>query len=171
MIKHTTWRPDTCGCEVTLEWDSDADLETRMHTPVRVLPCPAHDDGSPTEEVVVQPAMRVRNADRKSVDLPAVIARTITDRRHAERVGGGVLAENQRKNRAHAAVLEVSGMFDEVDQDGQKVRVLKKGLAFEYVFDAARNLSVDIKGASAADKAKVRAALPADLKQRVAVRG
>lgn len=57
MNKHTTWRPDTCGCEVILAWD-DADPDTD-HTPVFVTPCPAHDDGS--GDPVTGPAILAEN--------------------------------------------------------------------------------------------------------------
>ncbi len=32
MIKTTTWRPDTCGCELEYTWDSESDPSTRVHT-------------------------------------------------------------------------------------------------------------------------------------------
>lgn len=43
MAKHLTrWRPDTCGCVIEYEWDSDDAEETRVHTPVKIDACPDH---------------------------------------------------------------------------------------------------------------------------------
>jgi hypothetical protein len=40
-VKHTTtWRPDTCGCVIDIEWD-DGDAP-RVHKAKRVSPCPDH---------------------------------------------------------------------------------------------------------------------------------
>lgn len=36
----TLWRPDTCGCAVTYQWDNAA--EPRVLTPVELTPCPLH---------------------------------------------------------------------------------------------------------------------------------
>ena len=32
MIKITTWRPDTCECEIEYSWDDSLDENTRVHT-------------------------------------------------------------------------------------------------------------------------------------------
>lgn len=49
MKKVTTWRPDTCDCELHYEWDTDHPEDSRVHTPVEVHPhghgtkrCPLH---------------------------------------------------------------------------------------------------------------------------------
>lgn len=31
-IKFTTWRPDTCGCEIVYEWDDNVPGDNRIHT-------------------------------------------------------------------------------------------------------------------------------------------
>ena len=33
MIKTTTWRPDTCDCEVEYDWDTETSEDARVHTP------------------------------------------------------------------------------------------------------------------------------------------
>lgn len=42
MIKHTTWTPDTCGCELVYSWDSTTSEQNRVHTPVSSKPCAIH---------------------------------------------------------------------------------------------------------------------------------
>lgn len=46
MAKHTTtWRPDTCNCEVQYEWDDAEPQETRQHTVKAVTrKCAAHQE-------------------------------------------------------------------------------------------------------------------------------
>ncbi len=38
----TTWRPDTCGCELSYSWERDSSEDTRVHTPETFTPCDAH---------------------------------------------------------------------------------------------------------------------------------
>lgn len=38
MKKTTTWRPDTCDCELFYEWDTDHPEDVRVHTPVETHP-------------------------------------------------------------------------------------------------------------------------------------
>ena len=41
MAKHLTrWRPDTCGCVIEYEWDSDRPEEARRHGPLKLDACP-----------------------------------------------------------------------------------------------------------------------------------
>lgn len=42
MIKTTRWKPDTCGCVIHYQWDSEATPETRTFSVVEQIPCPAH---------------------------------------------------------------------------------------------------------------------------------
>ncbi len=42
MIQTTTWRPDTCACSITYQWDSDLPGDQRVHTPVSSNPCDIH---------------------------------------------------------------------------------------------------------------------------------
>ena len=49
VMKTTTWRPDTCGCELHYDWDTDHHEDIRVHTPREVHPhghvtkrCPKH---------------------------------------------------------------------------------------------------------------------------------
>lgn len=34
MIKTNIWRPDTCGCQIIYQWDSDLPDDQRVHTPI-----------------------------------------------------------------------------------------------------------------------------------------
>lgn len=43
-LKRTTWRPDTCGCEIEYEWDDAVPADARDHRARRVSACPAHVD-------------------------------------------------------------------------------------------------------------------------------
>lgn len=38
----TTWRPDTCGCELNYSWDRDSTEDERVHTAETFKPCEAH---------------------------------------------------------------------------------------------------------------------------------
>lgn len=42
MIKQTVWSPDTCGCKMTYEWDSELSEDERVHTPVGAELCEFH---------------------------------------------------------------------------------------------------------------------------------
>lgn len=43
MIKVTRWSPDTCGCKIEYEWDTELDGLQRVHTWVNtVRTCAAH---------------------------------------------------------------------------------------------------------------------------------
>lgn len=42
MKKPNRWRPDTCGCEIEFEWDTDDDPKSRVHTILSHQPCEAH---------------------------------------------------------------------------------------------------------------------------------
>lgn len=45
MIKKTRWRPDTCGCDVEYEWDTEQNENNRVHTISQVFKkCNAHKD-------------------------------------------------------------------------------------------------------------------------------
>ena len=49
MIKTTRWKPDTCGCVIEYEWDTEVPQDSRVHTPVLVEPCSQHAGISTTE--------------------------------------------------------------------------------------------------------------------------
>lgn len=43
MKQITTWRPDTCGCEIEIEWDDTVPQETRTHSQGKIISkCKAH---------------------------------------------------------------------------------------------------------------------------------
>lgn len=42
MKNITTWRPDTCGCVLQYEWDTEVPAEERTHTMHSISKCPAH---------------------------------------------------------------------------------------------------------------------------------
>lgn len=42
MTKVTRWYPDTCGCVIDLQWDSEAPSDQRVHTPVATTACSVH---------------------------------------------------------------------------------------------------------------------------------
>lgn len=42
MKQKTTWRPDTCQCEITYEWDDTLPEALRTHTATEVKLCDAH---------------------------------------------------------------------------------------------------------------------------------
>lgn len=47
MIKTTTWSPDTCGCKIEYDWDTEVPQASRKHTLKRfVKRCPAHATGA-----------------------------------------------------------------------------------------------------------------------------
>lgn len=89
MIKQTVWRPDTCGCVLIIEWDSDAPAEDRQHRPV------VHAIHSETHEVV-ESARTCEHHAKHGRDHVA----------HYE----AVLAENQFKNRAVGALATTLGV-------------------------------------------------------------
>ena len=43
MIKITTWRPDTCECEIEYSWDDTVPQDQRVYTAHQInRACPAH---------------------------------------------------------------------------------------------------------------------------------
>jgi hypothetical protein len=50
MIKTTRWSPDTCGCTIDIEWDTN---DPNVHTHKLVTPCAAH-QASAASEVLVE---------------------------------------------------------------------------------------------------------------------
>lgn len=44
MITKNLWRPDTCGCEVEYEWDTEVAPDDREYTVVRSELCTIHKD-------------------------------------------------------------------------------------------------------------------------------
>src|SRR5690349_7350114 len=109
MKRITTWRPDTCGCVLRLEWDDAAPLELRTHTPT-VTPCEAHRAHSSHEAAY-----------------------------------GAVLAENQTKNRAVAALVAHAPHLEPADIQAE--------------FDEARRLSLHGHGLWGADRISAQLAV------------
>ena len=118
MKKITVWRPDTCGCELHLEWDDAAPIESRTHDPVHVVPC-EHHAHHPTHA-------------------------------HAH---AAVLAENQGKNRAMAALLEHAPHLE--------------GQAIGFSFDETRNLVLHGHELPPGTRAAVQAAISAKVARPV----
>ena len=51
MIKTTTWSPDTCGCEIEYDWDTEVPQASRTHTLKQINKrCPAHSAGTLADE-------------------------------------------------------------------------------------------------------------------------
>lgn len=42
MIKVTSWRPDTCECEIEYQWDTNDPQDTRTHTLKSIISCTIH---------------------------------------------------------------------------------------------------------------------------------
>ena len=80
MIKTTTWSPDTCGCRIEYDWDTEVSQASRTHTLKQfVRRCPAHSTGT---EAVAYGAVTDENT-RKNILRGAILrdfpALTITD--------------------------------------------------------------------------------------------
>ena len=53
MIKTTTWSPDTCGCRIEYDWDTEVSQASRKHTLKQfVKRCPAHNTGTEADAYV-----------------------------------------------------------------------------------------------------------------------
>lgn len=50
MLKTTTWKPDTCECEIEYEWDDSVPQEQRTHTIKKVNKMCIHHQGKPDNE-------------------------------------------------------------------------------------------------------------------------
>lgn len=79
MIHITTWRPDTCGCEIQYAWDDSVPTEQRVHTVHAVLKsCELHppaDVGTLLEDTPV----RARNFQKNDSIKKLADALGITD--------------------------------------------------------------------------------------------
>jgi hypothetical protein len=114
MAKHVTrWTPDTCECEIDLEWDDAAPADQRQHVAVRSKGCRAH-------------AGAGGHAARAAV----------------------VTEENQRKNRAVAAILE------------RRTDLVAADVIATYGPDRELRLSTRV-ALSSAEKAAIRSAFAA----------
>ncbi len=70
MIKTTTWSPDTCGCRIEYDWDTEVAQDSRTHTLKQfVKRCPAHSTGT---EVVAYAAVTDENT-RKNILRGAIL--------------------------------------------------------------------------------------------------
>jgi len=75
-----------------------------------------------------------------------------------------VRAENTLKNHAHGATLDDAGLAVNMPgPDGGFTRRLREGIEFAWFFDATRRLTVQVRGASAADLARLESALALSL--------
>jgi len=45
MLKTTLWRPDTCGCEIEYQWDTDTTEDSRVHELSRIKTKCEHHSG------------------------------------------------------------------------------------------------------------------------------
>lgn len=69
-----------------------------------------------------------------------------------------IIDENTRKNIVFGEIIEnIPALVEEVtDKHGQPVKQLKSGIEYDFSFDKDRNLVVDLKGVSIAEKATVK---------------
>jgi hypothetical protein len=69
MINTTTWRPDTCGCEIEYDWDGSVPAEQRVHTVSRVnKKCAAH-ASTPDIETHFNTVMEENSRKNKHIGL------------------------------------------------------------------------------------------------------
>lgn len=128
-IRITTWRPDTCDCELHYSWDDQVSEDARVHTPIDSFTHPV--TGS------------VHSTKKCSAHT------SVTD---VTRLHTAVLKENRLKNKmfAHAMELDALGVDVTLD-DGSNGRKLKPGVSVDFQFTGDgenRKLSYSISGAS-----------------------
>ena len=80
-----------------------------------------------------------------------------------------VLEENNRKNIAIDQVLKtVTSLGEDVQRDGKTVRQFNPGIEVGFAFDADRKLTLDIKGATKAEKEQAHATITARFPNKAA---
>lgn len=120
-MKHTTtWKPDTCECELHYEWDDAVPTEERIHTPVEQVT---------THDGTIVQTTRCRHHEHLTG--------------HVSDVHAAVSSENQNKNRLYALVVETHPELTTKDAAGNAI--LHPG-SFEWLFDERRALVVKVKG-------------------------
>ena len=131
MLKTTTWKPDTCGCELHYQWDTDASQDSRSHTPVESFV-----DASGEVKVT---KYCPEHSDHTVHSL------------HAQ-----VVEENQSKNYAREHVLKTLSHITKpiLDSEGNQTGLdFKSGHEFKYSFDKNRKLHIEVTGLTDPDKA------------------
>lgn len=80
MIKTTTWSPDTCGCEIEYDWDTEMPQASRTHTLKQINKrCPAHAAGTEADEYAAVVDENTRKNILRGAILDNFPALAITD--------------------------------------------------------------------------------------------
>lgn len=63
MVKTTKWRPDTCSCVITYDWDDTLPEDERVHTLNTIQKCKHHDslDDASAYDQVLNGENRLKN--------------------------------------------------------------------------------------------------------------
>lgn len=138
MIKITTWKPDTCECEIHYQWDDSVPEDQRVHVPI---------DSFTDSQGKIRQTKKCQHHNKHDLHTA-----------HAK-----ILEENQGKNFARQHILDSLPEVADVktDADGNQVKEFKKGNEFSFSFDENRQLQVEVKGLNAKNKTDLRTALGA----------
>lgn len=115
MIKTTQWSPDTCGCTITYEWDTEQKEEERTHTISHATPCEYH-IAHPTNHLLFN-AVKKENTEKNIAYEEACQAKPDLLPEHFK-----FSHDTQRKLN-----LEITGVSD-VDLTAIKSRIAKRGI-------------------------------------------
>ncbi len=144
-MKHiTTWRPDTCECELHYEWDDTQPEDQRVHTPVnefidvdgkirRSKLCQYHMTEQMKQEAISKGERNLKNKELSDNSL--------VGNRFAL-----VHEENKRKNDTLKTLGDaIPEMIEEVsNEDGSTGKRFKKGMEPSWRFDSERKLVVTL---------------------------
>ena len=129
MIQTTTWRPDTCDCELHYSWDDSVPAEERVHKP---------------ESVVITSSGQT---------LPTVECQHHVGMVDIEDHHNVVQEENTRKNNIAKHLVETYPELSEVDSGGN---MRLRANTFLWSFDSERKLVTSVEGLSDIKKAELQ---------------
>jgi hypothetical protein len=104
-INTTTWSPDTCGCTISYDWNTEQSENVRVHKNFRIVKvCDAHIP----PELKEDPSLLLKTQTGLEPETleDMLNEKTIRDPHLSNKISLTVLEENQRKNIALAHILE-----------------------------------------------------------------
>ena len=133
----TTWRPDTCDCEIEYAWDDSIPQDGRVHTAHKInRVCPAH----------VAETDKVKHYE------------TVLEENHRKNLTIDLIYQNGGKRILTLAEKQQMSLFFAVQGEGNRPvpdDVWKLGVKVDWSFDVNRSLVVDIKGLTSAEKTAI----------------
>lgn len=132
-INITSWKPDTCDCELHYSWDNSLSEDLRVHVPVASVT-------TNTGEVIPRKVCAIHDAIDSTIK---------GNGKHVDHYNK-VKDENTRKNKVLGRLLEAHSTIavEVINEEGVPIKEFRKGMEPDWSFDSARNLIVKLNGST-----------------------